>query len=388
MARRPPAAIVGVGATPYYFRGESYPQTIYELIGKAVYAGLDDAGLGIDDVDGLAFFAFGFDTGMVVEQLGARNVTFSHCVSGFGGGMAGVLDLAAMAIETGRARTVVCIGATQQIGRRVGQALSNFAATPDNIFHRIAGLGGPGQALALSVRRYMHRYGARREAFGEVVLASRAAAANREGALRRKPLTLDDYMSAPMLADPLCRLDFCLETDGALAFVVTSAERAADLPQKPVYISAVAQVADLDWGRAFFWLNQTDEAFTTAGASAVARRLYQLAGLGPQDIDVALLYDHFSPLVIMQLEDYGFCAPGEGGPFVESGAIRPGGAIPVNPHGGHLSEAYVVGMTHIREAVEQLRGAAVNQVPGAATALVTGGPAPVPMTGAILSNQP
>ncbi|CAN7516312.1 hypothetical protein LJR219_003615 [Phenylobacterium sp. LjRoot219] len=388
MARRSPAAIVGVGATPYYFRGESYPQTIYELIGKAVFAGLAEAGLEIDDVDGLAFFAFGFDTGMVVEQLGARNVTFSHCVSGFGGGMAGVLDLAAMAIETGRAKTVVCIGATQQIGRRVGQALSNFAATPDNIFHRIAGLGGPGQALALSARRHMHRYGTRREAFGEVVLASRAAAANRETALRRKPLTLDDYLAAPMLADPLCRLDFCLETDGALAFVVTSAERAADLAQKPVYISAVAQVADPDWGRAFFWLNQTDAAFTTAGASAVARRLYQQAGLRPQDIDVALLYDHFSPLVVMQLEDYGFCAPGEGGPFVESGAIRLDGAIPVNPHGGHLSEAYVVGMTHIREAVEQLRGTAVNQVGSAATALVAGGPAPVPMTGAILSNQP
>ncbi len=387
MVQRAAAAIVGSGATPYYFRGESAPQTIVELIGKAVHAALDDAGLAIDDVDGLAFFAFGFDTGLILEQLGLRNVTFSHCVSGFGGGMAGMLDLAAMAVETGRAKTVVCIGATQQIGRRVGQALGNFSATPDNIFHRIAGLGGPGQALALSARRHMHRFGTRREAFGEVVMASRAAAANRETAFRRKPLTLDEYMAAPMLADPLCKFDFCLETDGALAFVVTGAERAADLPRKPVYITAVAQTADPDWGRAFFWLNHTDDAFVSAGAVTTARRLYALAGKGPQDIDVALLYDHFSPLVIMQLEDYGFCARGEGGPFVESGAIRAGGTIPVNPHGGHLSEAYVVGMTHIREAVEQLRGTAVNQVPGARTALVTGGPAPVPMTGAILSTE-
>jgi acetyl-CoA acetyltransferase len=112
-----------------------------------------------------------------------------------------------------------------------------------------------------------------------------------------------------------------------------------------------------------------------------------MTGLGPKDIDVALLYDHFSPLVIMQLEDYGFCKRGEGGAFVESGAIRLGGSLPINPHGGHLSEGYVVGMTHVREAVEQLRGTAVNQIKNARTALVTGGPAPIPMTGAILRNE-
>jgi acetyl-CoA acetyltransferase len=382
------AAIVGVGATPYYFRGESQPQTLYELIDKAVFAALEDAGLSIGDVDGLAFFAFGFDTGMIIEQLGLQSVTFAHCVSGFGGGMAGMLDLASMAVETGRAKTVVCIGAMQQVGRRVGQAIGNFAATPDNIFHRLAGLAGPGQALALSARRHMHKYGTRREAFGEVVMASRTAASTRETALRRKPLTLDEYMASPMLADPLCRFDFCLETDGALAFVVTSAERAADLRQRPVYIAGAAQVGTRDWGRSFFWLGHTDEAFTTAGAGPVAERLYRKTGYRPEDIDVALIYDHFSPLVIMQLEDFGFCKRGEGGPFVESGAIRLDGAIPVNPHGGHLSEAYVVGVTHIREAVEQLRGMAVNQIKGARTALVTGGPAPTPMTAAILRNEP
>jgi acetyl-CoA acetyltransferase len=118
----------------------------------------------------------------------------------------------------------------------------------------------------------------------------------------------------------------------------------------------------------------------------VATRLYEQTGYKPADIDVALLYDHFSPLVVMQLEDYGFCERGEGGPFVQSGAIRLNGSIPVNPHGGHLSEGYVVGLTHIREAVEQLRGTAVNQIADARVALVTGGPAPVPMTGAILRN--
>jgi acetyl-CoA acetyltransferase len=382
------AAITGVGATPYYFRGESWPQTVPELIGKAVLAAVADAGLTIDEVDGLAFFAFGFDTALLIETLGLRNVTFAHCVSGFGGGLAGMLGLARMGIATDQAKNIVCIGCTQQVGRRLGYAIGNFAATPDNIFHRIAGLSGPGQALALQARQHMHRYGTRREAFGEVVLASRAAAANRETAFRRKPLTLDDYMASPMLADPLCRLDFCLETDGALAFVVSAADRDADMPHRPVYISASAQVGTCDWGRAFFWLGQSEADFVSAGGVEVAKRLWETSGLTPAAIDVALIYDHFSPLVVMALEDFGFCGRGEGGPFVESGAIRRNGAIPVNPHGGNLSEAYVVGTTHIREAVEQLRGVAINQVAGARTALLTGGPAPGPMTAAILSNDP
>ena len=383
---RQEAAIVGVGATPYYYRGQSEPQTLYELIGKAVVAAVADAGLAISDVDGMAFYASGFEPGLITEQLGIPELNFASTVSAQGGGSAGILDLAAMAIETGRARTVVCIGACQQSERRYGLALANLAATPDSIWSKAAGLKGPGHTFALTTRRHMHKYGTRREALAEVVIASRAYAVTRPTALRRRLLTLDEYMAAPMLADPLCRLDFCLETDGALAFVVTSAERARDLAQRPVYIAASAHGGTRDWGRAFFWLNMPDDDLATAGSEHVARRLYARAGVTPGDIDVALLYDHFSPLVIMQLEDYGFCARGEGGPFVEGGAIRPGGAIPVNPHGGHLSEGYVIGMTHIREAVEQLRGVAVNQVEGAQFTLVSGGPAPIPLSGAILRN--
>ena len=382
-----PAAIVGIGATPYYFRGTSLPQTVYELIGKAVLMATDDAGLGVDDIDGMTFFAHGFDTATIVEMLGMPQITFAHTVAGYGAGMAGVLDLAAMAIETGRAKVVVCIGAAQQAGNRYGAALGRLPSTPDSIFHRIAGLSGPGQAMALMTQRHMYEFGTRREAFGEIVIASRAAAFNRETAIRRKHLTMDEYMASPMLADPLCRLDFCLETDGALAFVVTSAERARDLKQKPVYISATAQVANRDWGRGFFWMGQTPEAFVSAGAAGVAERLRQTAGYDPKDMDLACIYDHFSPMVLMQLEDYGFCKKGEGGAFVESGAIRLDGPVPINPHGGHLSEGYVTGMTHVHEAVEQLRGVAVNQIAGARRVLVTGGPAPHPLTAAILSNE-
>lgn len=378
------AAIVGIGATPYYFRGESAPQTLYELIGKAALAAAADAGISIKEVDALAFYAHGFEPGLITEMLGIPVINFASTVAAQGGGSAGILDLAAMAIETGRARTVLCLGACQQSKNRYGLTLSNIALTPDGVWSRAAGLKGPGQAFALLAQRHMHDYGTRREAFAEVVMASRAYAATRPQALRRKPLTLDEYMAAPMLAEPLCRYDFCLETDGALAFIVTSGERARDLARPPVYIAAAAHGGTRDWGRAFFWLNMPDPSFTSAGAEHTARRLYAQAGIAPDDIDVALMYDHFSPLVIMQLEDYGFCPRGEGGPFVESGALRPGGTIPVNPHGGHLSEAYVIGMTHLYEAVEQLRGTAVNQISDARFALVTGGPAPIPVSGAIL----
>jgi acetyl-CoA acetyltransferase len=382
---RSEAAIVGVGTTPYYFRGESAPQTRYELIAKAILAAVDDAGLSTRDLDGLAFHAGGFEPGILTELLDIPQIHFASTVAAQGGGSAGVLDLAAMAVETDRAKAVVCVGACQQSTVRYGAAFASMAATPDGIWARAAGLAGPGQAFALAARRHMHMYGTRREAFGEVVISSRLNAATRPTALRRRALTLDDYMSAPMLADPLCRLDYCLETDGAVAVIVTSAERARDLKQRPVYIAASAHGGTAEWGRAFFSLNMPDDVFTSSGAIHTAQRLYAQAGIAPCDIDVALLYDHFSPLVLMQLEDYGFCPRGEGGQFVESGAIRyAGGSIPVNTHGGHLSEGYVIGMTHIVEAVQQLRGSAVNQVADAQFALVTGGPAPIPMSGAIL----
>lgn len=380
------AAIAGIGTTPYFYRGESAPQTLYELIGKAALAAVADAGLAIAEVDGLAFYASGFEPGLITEMLGIPELNFAATVAAQGGGSAGVLDLAAMAVISGKARHVLCIGACQQSANRYGLALANLAPTPDSIWQRTAGLKGPGQALALLARRHMHLYGTRREAFAEVVMASRDYARTQPGAIRARGLSLDDYMAAPMLADPLCKLDFCVETDGAVAFLVTSAERARDLKQKPVHIAASAHGGERAWGRSFFWLNMPDEAFASAGGSHTARRLYAQAGVEPGDIDVALLYDHFSPLVVMQLEDYGFCPRGEGGAFVEAGAIRRDGSIPVNPHGGHLSEAYVIGMTHIREAVQQLRGTAANQIDGARLALVTGGPAPIPMSGAILST--
>ena len=182
----------------------------------------------------------------------------------------------------------------------------------------------------------------------------------------RTPLTLDDYFSARMIAEPFCLFDFCLECDGAVAVVTTSAERARDLRHPPVYVTASAHGGHGRWGQAITWMGMPDDEFASSGHRPVAERLWAMAGLGPADVDVALLYDHFSAMVVLQLEDYGFCGIGEGGPFVADGNIRfPTGSIPVNTHGGNLSEAYIIGMTHVKEAVEQLRGTAVNQVAGA-----------------------
>jgi acetyl-CoA acetyltransferase len=249
-----------------------------------------------------------------------------------------------------------------------------------------AGLVSPGNSFALLTRRHMAQYGTTREHLYEVCRAQRDNAIPRETAHQRTPLTRDEYFNARMISDPLCLYDYTMENDGAVAAIVVSAERARDLRQRPVYVMGSANGGMGRWGSAIFsYFQQPDEYFASSGHRPVAKRMYEMAGVTPEDVDVALLYDHFSPLVLMQLEDYGFCEIGESGPFVADGNIRfRGGRIPVNTHGGHLSEAYIIGMTHIREAVEQLRGVAVNQVEDAEIALVTGGPAGLPVSGTLL----
>ncbi|KFG90943.1 Thiolase [Sphingobium herbicidovorans NBRC 16415] len=382
---RKQTAIVGVGATPFTKRGGSAPQTLDELVCKAIIAAADDAGIAVPEIDGFAYFAGGFDTPFLVETLGIPEVRYTASLTGSGGGSAGIVGLAASAIVSGLAEVVVCVGAVQQTQVRYGAMTTAYAATPQSAFYKSAALVGPGHMFALLARRHMHLYGTRREHFAEVALTARANAANHPRALMRKPLTLDQYMAAPPIADPHCLYDFCLESDGAVAVIVTSAERAKDLRQRPVQVLASTHGGAGEWGRSIYTMNMSDDTFASSGHAAVARRLYEMAGVGPNDIDVAQIYDHFTSQVIMQLEDYGFCDKGEGGPFVASGAIRlDGGKIPVNTDGGQLSGAYIWGMTHVQEAVEQLRGTAVNQVSGAEVALVTGGPASLPVSGLIL----
>jgi acetyl-CoA acetyltransferase len=285
----------------------------------------------------------------------------------------------------------VTVMALQQLPQhRLGVVFGAAAPNPENSFLQPSGLVGPGHLMSVLARRHMHLYGTTRDAFKEIVQATREHALNRPKAIRRKPLTDEEYWSQPMLADPLCRLDFCLETDGAVAFVTTTTDRAKDCKHPPALIHGVAHGGTRNWGRAFAWMGMQDPDFASSGHKFVADRLWEQTGLTAKDMDCAQIYDHFSCMVLMQLEDYGFCEKGGGNDYVLSGAIRYAnrgqveGAVPLNTHGGNLNEAYIIGLTHVAEAVEQVRGTAINQVEDCEFALSSGGPASLPVSGMIL----
>jgi acetyl-CoA acetyltransferase len=391
------AAIVGVGATPYYRRGRSLPQTTMDLAIKATLAALDDAGLAVDDVDGFALYGGNFvDTSLLAQVLGIPSVRFTVGLTGGGGGSAGSVGLAAAGVASGMADVVVSLMTLQQANMRFGASFAPKGAggsagaysapsTPEYVFSSNAGLMAPGQMFAMLVQRHMHLYGTTREHLAEVAISTRNNAIKRTTSLMQEPLTLDDYFGARMISDPFCLYDYCMECDGAVAVVTTTPERAKDLRHPPVHVMGSAQGGAGRWGQAITWMGMPDDMFATSGHRPIAKDLYAMAGVGPDDVDVALFYDHFTGMVLLQLEDYGFCGVGESGPFVADGNIRwPDGGLPVNTHGGNLSEAYIIGMTHVKEAVEQLRGTAVNQVADAEIALVTGGPASIPVSGLLL----
>jgi acetyl-CoA acetyltransferase len=397
------AAIVGVGATPYYKRGQSLPQTPLEMACKAILLALDDAGLTVNDLDGFAIYSGSCDPAQVASVLGVPEVRFAATLTSGGGGSAGSLGLAAAAVSSGMAEVCVSLMTLQQAARRLGgtqvgdggggggggggNPYGAGGIPPSMAFTASSGLISPGHSFSLLTKRHMHQYGTTREHLAEIAISQRNNAIRRPlTALQKEPLTREDYFNARIISDPLCLFDYTMEIDGAVAVITTSAVRARDLKQPPVYIMGSANGGAGRWGSAIFtYFQMPDEYFASSGHRTVAKRVFEMAEVTPDDVDVALLYDHFSPMVLMQLEDYGFCGIGEGGPFVAEGNIRwPTGKIPVNTHGGHLSEAYIIGMTHVREAVEQLRGVAVNQVEGAEIALVTGGPAGLPVSGTLL----
>jgi acetyl-CoA acetyltransferase len=320
-------AVVGIGATPYYPRGESLPQTETEMACRAILLALDDAGLTVNDLDGFTIYSSSCDPATVASVLGVPEVRFAASLTSGGGGAAGSLGLAAAAITSGQAEVCVTLMTLQQAKRRLGgtavggggpglaAASSPYGSSgipPVMAFIAGSGLLSPGHSFSLLTRRHMHQYGTKREHFAEVCISQRENAIRRPTALRQEPLTLDEYFDARMISDPLCLYDYTMESDGAVAAVVTSADRAKDLRQPPVYIMGSANGGMGRWGTAIFtYFQMPDAYFASSGHRPVAKRLYEMAGIGPEDVDVALLYDHFSPLVILQLEDYGFAPIGE-----------------------------------------------------------------------------
>ncbi|MGW2917141.1 lipid-transfer protein [Streptomyces angustmyceticus] len=372
------AAIAGIGATEF---SKDSGRSELKLAVEAVRAALDDAGLSPADVDGLVTFTMDTNPEITVAQAaGIGELSFFSRVHYGGGAACATVQQAALAVATGLAEVVVCYRAfNERSGRRFGSGVQQREPTAEGAalgWNLPFGLLTPASWVAMAAQRYLHTYGLTPDAFGPVAVTDRRHAARNPAAyFHGKPITLADHAASRWIVEPLRLLDCCQETDGAQAIVVTSPERARALPHPPALITAAAQGA----GRAQEQMTSfyRDDLTGLPEMNVVARQLWRTAGLAPADIDVAILYDHFTPFVLMQLEEFGFCAPGEASDFVAADAL------PLNTHGGQLGEAYLHGMNGIAEAVRQLRGTSVNQAGTPAHVLVTAGTG-VPTSGLIL----
>jgi acetyl-CoA acetyltransferase len=382
------AAIAGVGATEF---SKESGRSELQLAAESIRAALDDCGLTAADVDGLTTFSM--DTSMetdVAINLGIPELRFfSRVEYGGGAGCAG-LQQAAMAVATGTADVVVCYRAfNERSGARLGANISLMPVS-DSMMAQMAwgapcGLMTAGHFCAMYARRYMHRYGVTSEDFGRVAVTFRKhAASNPNAFFYQKPITLEDHQNSRWIAEPLRLLDCCQESDGGVAFVITSAERARDLPRPPALIRAAAQ------GSGFRQAPMTnfyrDDIATLPESEVVARELYRSANLSPSDMSAAIIYDHFTPMVLGQLEAFGFCGPGEAAGFVRDGHMELDGSLPTNTNGGQLGEAYIHGMNGVAEAVRLIRGVSCNQIADVENVLVTSG-AGVPSSGLILATD-
>jgi acetyl-CoA acetyltransferase len=287
------------------------------------------------------------------------------------------------------AEVVVCYRAfNERSGRRFGVGRSQWEPTAEGVqfgWYTPFGFMTPAAWVAMFAQRYLHTYGVTTEAFGHVSVAARRHAANNPAAhFYEQPITLDDHQNSRWIVEPLRLLDCCQETDGGQAIVVTSAERARDLPHAPAVIVGAAQGAGADQHQMTSYYR--DDLTGLPSMGVVARQLWQQSGLGPDDIQTAVIYDHFTPFVLTQLEEFGFCGRGEAADFVKGGAIEIGGRLPLNTHGGQLGEAYLHGLNGVAEVVRQVRGTSVNQVDDATNVLVTAGTG-VPTSALILSTD-
>lgn len=385
-------AIVGIGQTAY---AKALPETAWELAIQAIVAACADAGVDVADVDGICRFTAPFENvteAMLVRALGIRELSFFAQAPHGGEALGAVLAQAAAAIEAGLARTVVVYRALSQsksgrFGRADGGGPSGgkpadpdadvIVPEADNLsFAWPYGLMSPGQLFALWAARYEAANGLTREqltrALGSIAITQRAYANRNPNAMMRdRPMDWESYQNARMISEPLRLFDLCLENDGACAYVVTSAQAARSLRGDPVYVlSATQTLAPYHEPMGIYVPGDLLELFPPAAAD----RLFDGAGVGRADIDVAEFYDATTYMPLRSLESYGLVPDGQAWRYVTETGTGPGSPLPVNTHGGHLSEAYLHGMNGVLEAVRQLRGTAVNQVPGAETALV-GAPA-------------
>ncbi|MGW1523840.1 thiolase C-terminal domain-containing protein [Streptomyces sp. NPDC001588] len=336
----------------------------------------------VPDVDGMVTFTMDTSPEITVAQAaGIGELSFFSRIHYGGGAACATVQQAALAVAAGVAEIVVCYRAfNERSGRRFGSGVQHREASAEGValgWSLPSGLLTPASWVAMAAQRYLYTHGLTPDAFGQVAVVDRAYAATNPAAyFHGRPITLADHAASRWIVEPLRLFDCCQETDGGQALVVTSVERARDLPHVPAVVAAAAQGA----GRAQEQMTSfyRDDLNGLPEMGVVARQLWRTSGMGPADIDVAVLYDHFTPFVPMQLEEFGFCGPGAAAGFVASRTL------PLNTHGGQLGEAYLHGMNGIAEAVRQLRGTAVNGISGAARTLVTAGTG-VPTSGLILT---
>ena len=355
------AAIAGIGQTEF---SKQSGRSELQLASEAVRAALQDCGLQAADVDGLVTMTLDTNDELrLMRSVGIQEVRWTSRTPFGGGGACALIQHATAAIASGAAEVVVIYRAfNERSGRRFGQP-NQPGPTPGMSWTLPYGLDTPAKMYSLWFQSYMDRYGLTNADFGRYTVVARDYAATNPAAwFHGRPITLEDHQQSRWIVEPILRLlDCCQESDGGVALVLTSPERARTLAQPPVLVAAAAQGNVIHGDTLFNYYNADTTRFPEA--EHVARQLWATARIGPQDVDVAMIYENFSPVVFYQLEAYGFCGYGEAKDFIADGHIGRGGSLPVNTNGGLLGEAYIHGLNNVTEGVRQLRGTAVNQVP-------------------------
>ncbi len=372
MALRPGAtAVAGIGQTEF---SKASGRSELQLAAEAVKSALDDAGLLPSEVDGLVTFTQDTNDELaLMRSVGITGTRWTSRTPFGGGGASATIEHAAAAVASGAAEVVVVYRAfNERSGHRFGQPQP--ASGPGNTDWYVRyGLDTPAKMYSLWFQRYMHRFGLTNADFGRYAVVARAHAATNPNAwFYQRPITLDDHQASRWIVEPILRLlDCCQESDGGVACIVTTTERARDLRQPVVTVEGASQANLINGDVTFNYYGEDLTRFTET--EDVAAQLWAATGLSPTDIDVAMIYENFSPVVFYQLEAFGFCGHGEAKDFIADGHIGLSGTLPVNTNGGLLGEAYIHGVNNILEGVRQLRGSAANQVGGVERVLCSAG---------------
>lgn len=382
---RDKTAIVGIGATEF---SRNSGETILKMATESIKDAVEDAGLNIEDIDGMVSFTSDeADQIEIVRSLGIPNLKFFSMTPYGGGGSCGTVAHAVAAVNAGLANYVVCFRSLRDASAIVSRGDFNhekqqLAPVNWSQYHPY-GLLTPVSWIAMYTQRYMHEYGVKDGDFGWVSLVNRENAnRNPKAIFYDRTLSMEEYMESPINVAPIRRHDSCLNADGSIAVIVTTADRAKHLKQRPAYISGVAQATSTN-GEVMTSFNRKDLT-SYPEIEEYGKQLFKNAGVSPWDIDVAQFYDAFSSEIPMQLEALGYVGKGEGVDFIKGGhRIRPDGDLPINTSGGLMSEGYIHGLNLIAEGVRQIRGTSTSQIKDAELSLVTGGPG-VPTSGLIL----